>query len=110
MTDLEKTTARENPFMECEELLAGVTENLWTAVLCGSPSDHQREIYEKMKSPRPGDWVLEISNRRPPAKERMGKLIKQYSHACYLVEMANGLINWENAEFIRILTRGKTND
>lgn len=36
--------------------------NLWGAVLCGNPTKSQQEIYEKMKSPKIGDFVLENSS------------------------------------------------
>ena len=35
---------------------------LWKACLCGNPTDRQSEIYDLMKSPKVGDFVLENSS------------------------------------------------
>jgi len=91
---------------ELLELLAGVTENLWGAVLCGNPNTEQRNLYERMSNPQKGDWVLEMSARSTPVYKRIGKLFDHYASFDYIITDLQGVNRkWTNCQFITIVTR-----
>lgn len=42
-------------------LIQHLTYSLMSAVCCGNQNRHQREVYEQMQNPKPGDLVAEVS-------------------------------------------------
>lgn len=57
-------THTSGPVVDLEHaaaLIAASALTLRHAVLCGSPTPNQRDIYERMHAPQDGDWVCETS-------------------------------------------------
>ncbi len=89
---------------EMTELLAGVTELLYSAVLCAEPTPFQFGVAVEMANPKPGDLVLEVSDPSRPAIERLGKLVAARSDD-YVVMVNGETVHWSNAQFIAVKTR-----
>jgi hypothetical protein len=49
--------------------LGCMTHAMWSAVLCGNPSDTQKKIYEYMKNVKVGDFVMEHTTFGKAQKE-----------------------------------------
>lgn len=97
--------------------------NLYTAVLCGNPTEYQRQIYQAMGGLRPqlypGVMIMEMSTifDRSKDRRRIGRFLRHHEHVyreddgtpcgtemrVVLESLYDGTeVIWHNASFVRV--------
>ena len=108
-----------------ERLIEIITVNaiqLWDSVLVGNKAPINEALYQLLKHPRPGDMVLEVTNRKAGIA-RIGTLLKvikepldnwdeeeadEPAPLCeywYIKDLNGDEQRWYNCHFIRVLDR-----
>lgn len=107
-----KKTTEGQPQVGSDALLAmleATALDLWRASLCATKTEMGKQLFERMKNPKVGDVVMEITSYRRIKTDRMGfgKLIsKTEGNHCgteWVIETPDGKrCKWTNADIIAI--------
>ena len=100
------------------ELLAVVGRELWSMTLVGDPAPIVKELRERMRSPQPGDLVLEITRWGAFDPDSIGRLVRTEPPGAetgglasrWVVEPLHApgtVVGWRNADFVALPDKRK---
>ena len=103
---------------EESELLAAVGRELWLATAVGSPAPFVKELGKRMRHPRPGDLVLEVTRWGAFDPDSIGRLVSTEPPGAatgditdrWVVEPLHApgtVFGWQNADFIALPDKRK---
>lgn len=120
------TEDADNAIRTLCDVLVGSGLKLWDSQLIGNQPPATRERYQKMRNPRPGDWVFEWTAYDADVVTRVGRLVldrqepvwtkEAWAEAgggdepiaterAFYVELVDGrLFRWTNAGILRLFT------
>ena len=103
---------------EESELLAVIGRALWRATLVANPAPIVKQLGERMRGPRPGDLVMEITRHGKFDPDSVGRLVRTEPPGAvtgditdrWVVEplQAPGtVVGWQDADFIALPDKRK---